>query len=70
MHLTNYAINKESDKFKQAGGCQDEQGHKRTLTSVFKHIDQAAQNNPDIFNSEQCWQQIKELIVKTTIACH
>ena len=47
MHLTNYAINKESEKFKQnEGGADDDRGHKRSLTAIFKHIDEASQKNP------------------------
>ena len=41
MHLTNYAINKESEDFvanEDAG--KDDIGHKRSLTAIFKHIDQ------------------------------
>jgi len=38
MHLTNYAINKEATNFKQNSG-RDDQGHKRSMTSVFKHMD-------------------------------
>ena len=40
MHLTNYAINKESEDFVQNSG-NDDAGHKRSLTSVFKAIDAA-----------------------------
>jgi len=37
MHLTNYAINKDADNFKQNEGS-DDQGHKRSLTSIFDKI--------------------------------
>jgi tubulin polyglutamylase TTLL6/13 len=43
MHLTNYAINKESTKFKQATSNTDEKAHKRTMTSVLAHVDQCMQ---------------------------
>lgn len=33
MHLTNYAINKDSENFKQNEG-RDDQGHKRSLTAI------------------------------------
>jgi len=39
MHLTNYAINKEAENFKQNTGSDDDSGHKRSLTQIFKHID-------------------------------
>ena len=41
MHLTNYAINKDSENFQQNEG-HDDKGHKRSLTSIFNHIDEAA----------------------------
>ena len=34
MHLTNYAINKNSSKFQFNKGLDDE-GHKRSLSSIF-----------------------------------
>lgn len=40
MHLTNYAINKDADNFQQNEG-HDDKGHKRSLTSILKHIDDA-----------------------------
>ena len=69
MHLTNYAINKESEDFIQNSGA-DDSGHKRSLTSIFKAIDQARQTDPEIISSQDCWQQLKELTVKTIIAGH
>ena len=39
MHLTNYAINKDSPKFIFNESVENmDVGHKRSLTSVFKHI--------------------------------
>jgi tubulin polyglutamylase TTLL6/13 len=72
MHLTNYAINKESDNFKQNEGNDDDDtsAHKRPLSSIFKQIDEDRKSNPDMISSDDCWQQIKELTVKTIISCH
>ena len=70
MHLTNYAINKESDDFVKNAGIEDDGGHKRSLTSIFKSIEDARFNDPDIISSEECWQLLKELTVKTIIAGH
>jgi hypothetical protein len=40
MHLTNYAINKEHNTFIQNyDAAIDYVGHKRSLSSIFKHID-------------------------------
>ena len=70
MHLTNYAINKESEDFVQNSGAADDSGHKRSLSSIFKSIELARQTDPEIISSEECWQQLKELTVKTVIAGH
>lgn len=70
MHLTNYAINKESEDFVQASGADDDAGHKRSLTSIFRSIDMARQKDPEVISSEECWQLLKELTVKTIISGH
>jgi hypothetical protein len=33
-------------------------------------MDEAKLKDPSIISGEECWQQIKELTVKTIIACH
>ena len=38
MHLTNYAVNKMSDKFIQNNNENDEKSHKRSLSSILKVI--------------------------------
>ena len=39
MHLTNYAINKDNPKFIFNESVSNmDVGHKRSLTSVYKHI--------------------------------
>lgn len=56
MHLTNYAINKESEDFiPNKDENKDDVGHKRSLTSIFKHIDEERKTNPEILSSEECW---------------
>jgi len=41
MHLTNYAINKNADKFQaNKGENEDDQGHKRSVSSIFKFIEE------------------------------
>lgn len=70
MHLTNYAINKDAENFQQASGKDDDSGHKRSLSSIFKHIDEAHAQDPEILTSKQVWAEIKDLTVKTCIACH
>ena len=41
MHLTNYAINKESEDFVQASGTTEDTGHKRSLTAIFRALELA-----------------------------
>lgn len=68
MHLTNYAINKDADNFQQNKGAQDDKGHKRSLSSIFNQINEDRLSDPDMLSGDQCWEQIKELTVKTCIA--
>jgi tubulin polyglutamylase TTLL6/13 len=52
MHLTNYAINKESEAFiPNTGEDRDDIGHKRSLTSIFKHIERARHDDPEILSA-------------------
>ena len=38
IHLTNYALNKENRDFKQAVSVEDDKGHKRAVTSLWKKL--------------------------------
>ena len=40
------------------------------MTSIFKQITERAKTDSDVLTGDQCWQQIKNLTVKTLIACH
>ena len=48
MHLTNYAINKDSENFQQNTEGHEDQGHKRSMTSVFAHMNEACKADPEI----------------------
>ena len=62
MHLTNYAINKDNPKFIFNESVENmDVGHKRSLTSVFKHINNQGQD------VEALKQRIYDIIVKTII---
>ena len=53
MHLTNYAINKESEDFvANEDAAAADVGHKRSLTAIFKLIDEARVENPEIITSK------------------
>ena len=59
MHLTNYAVNKNSDNYESGG--EEDAGHKRYLHHIFNHIkDKYGESN-------NCWERIKDLICKTLI---
>ena len=63
MHLTNYAINKESDKFIFNEDAKDMSiGHKRSLEAIFG---QMKEKGVDIAVLQQ---NIREVIVKTIIS--
>lgn len=63
MHLTNYAINKNSDKFIYNNDENNADfGHKRSLSFVWKYIDEIGGNSNEIFD------KIKKLVVKTICA--
>lgn len=60
MHLTNYAINKFSDKFeKNTGSDKDDAGHKRSLTFAMKYIEEKG------YDSKTVLYNIKAVIIKT-----
>ena len=62
MHLTNYAINKESPNFIFNEDIDNMNiGHKRSLTSVYRKI---AENG---HNVEELKQNINDLLIKTII---
>jgi hypothetical protein len=62
MHLTNYAINKESDKFVFNQDANDMGiGHKRSLESVFSTLREKGAD------TDQLKLKIEDVIVKTII---
>ena len=40
MHLTNYAINKNSDAFVKGEDEDDDSGHKRSFTSILQYLEE------------------------------
>jgi len=62
MHLTNYAINKESENFNAPKNTNDDKGHKRTIKKVLERLKQMGQD-PDRIMGE-----IKDIIIKTMIS--
>ncbi len=63
MHLTNYAINKNSSKFVQNKSEDDDSiGHKRSLTFIWRYL---AEQGHDV---EQVQRDIRATIIKTICA--
>ncbi len=62
MHLTNYAINKESEAFVQAESAEDEGAHKRTVSNLMNTL------RSEGHDVETLWRLIGELCVKTLIS--
>lgn len=64
MHLTNYAINKNSDDFIfNEEESVDDVGHKRSLSAVLKQLEEEG-NDPNLIMN-----RISDLIIKTIIIC-
>ncbi|KAA6336471.1 MAG: putative tubulin polyglutamylase, partial [Streblomastix strix] len=65
MHLTNYAVNKNSDSFVRAEDTQNEEkASKRSLGSVTKLLQSRGSN------TDRLWESITSVIVRTCIAIH
>jgi tubulin polyglutamylase TTLL6/13 len=67
MHLTNYAINKNSENFEaNEDSAEDDVGHKRSVSSVLKLIeDQEKNSNVTV---KKLWHQIDDIAIKTLIS--
>lgn len=62
MHLTNYAINKKSDKWVANTTCeQDDYGYKWSLGAFCKHLEQVG------IDMNLLWSRIYDLVIKTLL---
>lgn len=63
MHLTNYAINKNSDNFVFNDNSENDGiGHKRSMTSIFKYLDDIGHD------TQKLKKEIQNMIIKTLLA--
>jgi tubulin polyglutamylase TTLL6/13 len=63
MHLTNYAINKNSNKFIfNKDENSDSIGHKRSLTYIYRYLEEKG------YDSQKVKKDITETIIKTICA--
>ncbi|KAJ7987564.1 hypothetical protein DPEC_G00327790 [Dallia pectoralis] len=60
MHLTNYAINKNSENFVR----DDDTGSKRKLSTLNKHLEDMC------YDTGKLWLDIEDVIIKTLISAH
>ena len=61
MHLTNYSLNKDNVKFREAKSSDDDTGHKRTLTKLLERL------KKDGHDTEKLMGEMKEIIIKTLL---
>lgn len=64
MHLTNYAIQKKSDAFVQNEDEDDDQGHKRSLTSILEHM----KEHETGFDPDDMMRKIEDIAVKACLS--
>lgn len=64
IHLTNYAVNKDSETFQQNTDPGEFQGHKWSLRTFWKYLETAG------CNWSALWEKIKMIVVKTIICAH
>jgi tubulin polyglutamylase TTLL6/13 len=62
IHLTNYSLNKENTSFRQATSVEDENSHKRTITSLLKRL---REDGKDVDSMKD---QINDIVIKTMIS--
>jgi len=62
MHLTNYAVNKESTSFVHNDTIEnDDVGHKRSLTSVFAELEAKG------VDVDKLWGEIQAITIKSIL---
>ena len=62
VHLTNYSLNKASESYKQAKSVDDDQGHKRSLSSLYTYLAKSGHNVPLLK------EQISDCVTKTLLS--
>jgi len=66
MHLTNYAINKNSNNFVKGEDEDDDSGHKRSFSSILAYLEEVEKDRG--FRAENMMDQIEEICVKTVLS--
>ncbi|KAI1299255.1 Tubulin polyglutamylase TTLL4 [Halotydeus destructor] len=66
MHLTNYSINKNNEKYTSNNDTNGLSGHKWTLKTLWRHFEESYKGLLDICLLKR---KINDMIIKTLIAC-
>jgi len=61
MHLTNYSLNKDNARFREAKNVDDDTGHKRTMTVLLERLKR------DGHDTEKLMAEMKDIIIKTLL---
>ena len=64
IHLTNYSVNKNSDKFEYNDDHEQFTGHKWSLKTLWKYLDSQGHK------WEPVWRKIKLICLKTILCGH
>lgn len=62
VHLTNYALNKDNSAFRQATSIDDNQSHKRSISSLMNSLKEQGKN------IDQILMEIKDIVIKTMLS--
>ena len=62
IHLTNYSINKNSEKYQKNDFYEEEEGNKWSLSTLRNHF----KNNKSDFG--KVWEKIKDIMIKTILS--
>ena len=65
IHLTNYSVNKESDKFVYNESPGNYSGHKWNLATLWKYFDEVL-----CIDWRPVWEKTKEICLKTVLCGH
>jgi len=64
IHLTNFSINKESEKFVNNSNPEEPEGSKWTLTSLWNYLKKIG------IEREPIWNKIKDIVIKSILSAY
>lgn len=66
IHVTNFDINKSSEKFLHNNNPLEPEGHKWTLTALWKYMSSEVTND-NCLSLFQMWEKVEELVIKSLL---